>query len=308
MAGSRKQEINGKSLEYFTVKTIQKYCIQNKIPYKIIKNDDYINARTKCRQLTNIEKRNFYKDAELGVKTIILLEPLFFTKESLLEIKMQEDSKGITGDVRDVVIYDLVTDLEIGISVKNKHEYIKSLRINPNKDFFKTFTGIDSSLNFKQIMSTVSLKLKELNNKPWTECLIEKEELYNIVLKNISDELNIQLNTNENFPRQLTEHILGKKDYYKLRRTNTEVIVEGWNLFGTLNICVNKYTYPERIDSAKVITKKGLSNILEVIFNNGLTLSFRIHNGDTKVKQCGLKLEVKIITYPTEIFKKITKK
>ena len=97
--------------------------------------------------------------------------------------------------------------------------------------------------------------------------------------------------------RELFRYLVGIIDYYKVMCLADQVVVESFNLDGTLR-WGSKWEIPARIESIE--RKGGNDNTVLVNFEGGWQLSFRIHNATTRVEP-SLKFDIQFTRMPNWI-------
>ncbi|MFW5702603.1 MAG: HaeIII family restriction endonuclease [Candidatus Dojkabacteria bacterium] len=75
-----------------------------------------------------------YEDGCKKATNYIVNNDSFFSKRNckqLLEVRIQDDSKGKISDVRDVICFLLCSEYSIGFSIKHNHRAVKHSRLSP---------------------------------------------------------------------------------------------------------------------------------------------------------------------------------
>jgi hypothetical protein len=121
------QTTNGKAFEWATADQLSKLVSTN-----IKKSEASEFARSCFESLSPKTQSEMCKAADLAVSHIYQLESLE-SVEIAGEIEIAKDSKGQTGDVRDIVLATVKG--EIGISCKNNHDAFKHSRLSRKIDF-----------------------------------------------------------------------------------------------------------------------------------------------------------------------------
>jgi len=83
------------------------------------------------------------------------------------------------------------------------------------------------------------------------------------------------------------KYIVGNRDFYKVISTKIKVIIQAFNLNGTLN--TTKQPLPDTIDFIKYKNTNQYSKTIG--FNQGWIFNFRIHNASSRV-EASLKFDV----------------
>lgn len=282
-------------------------------PVRIEKNSSFYSAEKAWNTLSDSEKRIYKKSAIAGIFMIFDLEPLILEDgNDELELKIQSDSEGIQGDVRDILIIRRGIKWEIGLSVKHNHFAVKHSRLSKKLDFGDKWYGIPCSEtywnNIQPIFDYLN-KEKEKGSK-WKDLPNKEDDVYVPLLNAFKDEL---INQNKlekrNIPKVMVEYLLGKFDFYKLISIDNKKTTElqSYNLRGQLNkqgiSRKRKRELPIPLLPTRIVAlefKPGSKNTLELYMDGGWQFSFRIHNASSKV-EASLKFDIQIIGMPITI-------
>lgn len=282
-------------------------------PVRIEKNSSFYSAEKAWNTLSDSEKRIYKKSAIAGIFMIFDLEPLILEDgNDELELKIQSDSEGIQGDVRDILIIRRGIKWEIGLSVKHNHFAVKHSRLSKKLDFGKKWYGIPCSEtywnNIQPIFDYLD-KEKEKGSK-WKDLPNKEDDVYVPLLNAFKDEL---INQNKlekrNIPKVMVEYLLGKFDFYKLISIDNKKTTElqSYNLRGQLNkqgiSRKRKRELPIPLLPTRIVAlefKPDSKNTLELYMDGGWQFSFRIHNASSKV-ETSLKFDIQIIGMPITI-------
>lgn len=126
----------GRAYEYAWFLTI-KQVLNN---YSLeIENNKYINnLEILWELLDNKNKKLLLASASSAFKMISYLEPLIMKTKENIKLSFADDRNGITGDVRDLIIYLSKHNRTIGISLKHNNDSAKHSRISPRLNFGKS--------------------------------------------------------------------------------------------------------------------------------------------------------------------------
>ena len=115
-------------------------------PVNIVQNSSYLAAEYAWNTLSP-EMKNIYKvSSYAAVIQIFELEPRIMEKGGdVLELRIQSDTKGKEGDVRDILIVRHNIQWEIGLSLKHNHFAVKHSRLSQKLDFGAKWYGIPCS-------------------------------------------------------------------------------------------------------------------------------------------------------------------
>ena len=308
---STKSNDQGRAYEYAWLKTLYK-ALADLRKTRIIENSSLL-ANEKAWELMNNETQETYIiSAESAVNTVLELEPRMSEIDNdELTLEFQKDGQGVKGDVRDIVIKRKDIEWEVGLSIKHNHEAIKHSRLSHKLDFGKSWFGIPCSQEYWDAVTPIFDRLKEgkANGEKWSEFPNKERDVYIPILKAFMDEINRSYLIDENLPQKLLEYLIGIEDYYKIisRDNKRLTLIHTFNVHGNLNkpskikvsaITVPIVELPTELVALKM--KKDSYNTVEMYFNNGWQLSFRIHNADSKVEP-SIKFAIKFEGMPPTV-------
>ena len=223
--------------------------------------------------------------------------------------------KGQKGDVRDVLCVRNEKGWNIGLSCKNNHEAVKHSRLSRTIDFGKEWLGYPVSEEYKNTITPLFNELDELKTKKARWAGIDKKDerfyipLLNAFLKELS-ELN-KLHTD--VPEKLLNYLLGRNDFYKVIKHTKErtTEVKPFNIYGTLGLSTKVQKEMYKINRLKMPTeilkmdfKKDSTNTIQIICDNGWTLSLRIHSASNWVEP-SLKFDIQLVGVPNNLGSRI---
>ena len=305
-----KQVKNGKAFEYACTSNLYN-AISILTDVKIIENSSYLIAKKYFEDFSDIEQTKLNLAARATIKSLFRLEPKLTNSLNgdSLEIIIQEDQKGISGDVRDVLFVRKVDSWEIGISVKHNHSAVKHSRLSGILDFGSKWFDIACSAKYFEEIQPLFEELELLRNDghKWNQIQDKANRFYVPLLKAFMTELNRIDQSNPNtVPARLLEYLIGKNDFYKVisqsRRRMTQI--QAFSLHGTLNQSVNNIKPQQNIKQLKLPTrfydigfKPDSLNTVFVVLDQGWQISLRIHNASTKVEP-SLKFDIELIGQP----------
>lgn len=310
----------GKAYEYACLIALREY-LADKIDSEITiqKSDAYHTAKSAFKKAERDGLSDkLVKAANAAARVIIRLEPQLEYGDGSLTLIIQTDAQGISGDVRDVVCVRRMNGWEIGISCKHNHHAVKHSRLSAAIDFGEEWLGIPCS---QQYFDTVVPLFNELrymranaieNGEPiplWNDISNKVERYYVPVLNAFLTELKNLADTNANVPSKLIEYLLGRYDFYKVitddRHKTTRV--EAINIAGTLNKSANGHRSIVDVSKLKLPTRfyhmgfvPGFDNKVEIVCDEGWTLTMRIHNASSKIEP-SLKFDVQLVSLPSSI-------
>ncbi|MCL1936039.1 MAG: HaeIII family restriction endonuclease [Defluviitaleaceae bacterium] len=305
---------NGRALEFAYLIVLEKMIkpIRNVV---IIQNSSFEVCKFAWNEIDKNIQDIFIISTMAGINAILESEPLILdTTDSLdiLELKIQQDTEGKTGDVRDILIIRGNISWEIGISIKNNHFAVKHSRLSNKLDFGEKWFGIKCSCNYWNDIEPIFSYLTECKFKglKWNEISSKENDVYKPLLSAFLNEIKNSYNIHgELIAKNMVEYIIGKYDFYKtVSVTNKKLTtVQPYNLRGMLNKPTKKQKPKLIVPIAKLPTriinadfKPNSNNTVEIFMDEGWQFSFRIHNASTKVEN-SLKFDIKIIGMPTSI-------
>jgi hypothetical protein len=281
-------------------------------PVSVVKNSSYIAAKRAWDSIDAGLQATYEISATSGVLSVFNLEPLILEDGSdTLELKIQSDTEGKDGDVRDVLIIRRGIEWEIGLSIKHNHFAVKHSRLAKSLDFGDKWFGIKCSEHYWSDVSPIFSYLADEKAKhcKWSELPAKERDVYIPLLQAFVDELRRSYALHGGvIARKMVEYLLGQFDFYKVISIDSQrtTQIQTFNLRGTLNKAGKKKPLtivpiamlPTRIVSAEF--KPGSTNMVELYLDNGWQFGFRIHNASTYV-ETSLKFDIQIIGMPATI-------
>lgn len=308
---SKESNNQGRAYEYICIVSLEKEI--KKMRPVTIENNSSFEAAHHAWNSINIEIQNvLLQSAASAVETIFELEPLILENDGdIVTLKIQPDSQGEIGDVRDILIIRKGIEWEIGLSVKHNHFAVKHSRLAKTLDFGDRWFGVKCSDNYWQDIAPIFkyLDTEKSNRSKWSDLPNKENDVYIPLLNAFMDEISKSYKTHPDIPKKLVEYLLGQFNFYKVisidnKRTTQ---IQTYNLRGTLNKSGRKTkakcvipvsNLPTRI--VNIGFKPNSNNTVELYLDGGWQFSFRIHNASTYV-ETSLKFDVQIIGMPTTI-------
>ncbi|MBP3220449.1 MAG: HaeIII family restriction endonuclease [Neisseriaceae bacterium] len=188
---------------------------------KIIENSSFTTALKSWELLTIEEQEQYLISANAIINTIFEFEPLIQEKNNndILELQLQQDNKGETADVRDILIIRSSIGWEIGLSVKHNHFAAKHSRLSKNIDFGEKWLNIPVSQNYKNEIHPIFTYLEQEKQKGtnWRDLTDKEDKIYYPLMLAFKNELNrIYQQHGAIVARKMVEYFLGKYDFYKI--------------------------------------------------------------------------------------------
>ncbi len=302
----------GKAFEFACVKAIhmkyyknQKIILADTIPLK--------SARTFYEKISEELQKKMDLAAEAGLRIIERLEPqLQISDGTPLYLAIQEDAKGIEGDVRDVICSRTPLGWNIGLSCKHNHKAVKHSRLSNKIDFGEKWFGRPCSSEYfceiKPLFQEL-YKLKEANEL-WRNIYNKEAKFYKPLLIAFINELKrLYEKFNDEIPAKLVTYLLGNQDFYKVIANDLShtTEVQAFNIRGTLNKNAGSVKPNSKIPLLNlpssihdVSFKDQSTNTIEITLNNGWAVTMRIHNASSRVEP-SLKFDVNLLGMPSTL-------
>lgn len=308
---SSKSNDQGRAYEYRCLLTLQDRIAQYQA-VTVEQNSSFDAAKKAWDRMDAYMQATLTTSAAAATNTIFALEPLLKEPDAdAVELKLQKDSQGETGDVRDIVISRQAKHWEIGLSVKHNHFAVKHSRLGKDLDFGARWFGIPcSDVYWNEIRPIFDyLTVEKERGTAWKELPNKEDDVYVPLLLAFRNEVRRSDVLDKDMPRKLVEYLLGQFDFYKIisldKRKLTQI--QTYNLHGDLNRVGKTETPQFRVPLVNLPTrivhfdfKPGSKNTLELYMDGGWQFSFRIHNAVTKV-ETSLKFDVQMIGVPATI-------
>ena len=313
------QTNNGKAFEYACLMSLYRYL--NTEQEIVIEDTPQLRtAKNFYEQKQDKIKNNLDAAANAATRVIIRLEPQlqYPSKNIPLYLSLQTDAQGMKGDVRDVICIRKQNAWQVGLSCKHNHHAVKHSRLSDTIDFGADWFGIPCS---KQYFSDVVPLFSELrkirddskeegNPALWSNVPDKAGKYYIPILKAFMKELQRLDDDNKGvIPAALVNYLIGRNDFYKVITDDSKrtTRVEAINIAGTLNRASEKHKSIVEIAKLKLPTrfyhigfKQGSDNTIEVVCDEGWTISMRIHNASSKIEP-SLKFDVNLVSLPSSI-------
>ncbi len=310
-----KQIRNGKAFEYALLyesferlKVITNVSIKENNSYRIAKKffDSFKKADQEVFSITASSAINFLIDIEPRLTNSI-------NKDDILTLELVSDKEGQSGDVRDLILIRALQKWEIGISAKNNHKAVKHSRLSLRLNFGKKWVNLPCSDTYfkeiKPIFDMLNVLKKKDKSMKWDAIEKMHQKVYVPILDAFRKEL---LKLDKENPKilaeRLVQYLIGNKDYYKIIKQKQKVVIEAYNLHGTLNLPFKKFKPKAKIQKLKlptrlieIVYKTNSLTTLIVSLNEGWQISFRIHSAKSTVEP-SLKFDINLISSPQTLF------
>lgn len=233
----------------------------------------------------------------------ILADDIFGKYQEIVNpvLYIQSDSAGRKGDPRDILIDGANIPETIGISVKHNHNAVKHPRLSYRLDFGEKWFGVQCSQDYWNAIHPVFERLRKYGYKkfPWSAEVDDVwAELYDPILIAFEIEFrSIIAIKGRDALLSLFEFLFGEFSYYKLigkkKARKPSATIYFYDFRG-----MHYSLLPSKIlDIKRVIGDKGSYNKLDVKFDGGWRLSFRIHTASTNIER-SFKFDIQIEEMP----------
>ena len=243
------------------------------------------------RKLTGQEREKFKLAGGRAAEFLLKHDPRL---ANAADIGFLQDGRGMDGDVRDIVI-TLAGGGEVGVSAKHRHGALKHSRLSNRIDFgAKWYEDACSPAYWAQVGPVFDeLARMRSEKKQWKEVSAGyKHSIYRSVLDAFIGEVRAKA-----APGKLTSYLLGREDFYKVIKANGDVVLESFNIKGTLR-WGEKLLLPERIVEFK--TRHSSGNTAVLVMDKGWAITFRIHNASSAVEP-SLKFDIQLEGRPSRL-------
>jgi len=259
-------------------------------------------AHAATRVLAQLEPQLGYPDGG---------EPLF--------LQLQNDAKGMVGDVRDVLCWKEGISWEIGLSCKLNNEAVKHSRLSGTIDFGQEWFQTPCTSDYFDTVVPIFDELRRIRDGSkdtalWSDVEHKQERFYMPILDAFIDELKrLDSAYPKTIPERLVRYLIGRHDFYKvvadLKHKTTRI--EGVNFSASLNRPSEESQPNVKIPRLELPThfydisyRDSSKTTIEVVCDKGWTLSMRIHSAKSKVEP-SLKFDVNLVSLPHNLHSQI---
>ena len=308
---SNQSNVIGRAYEYICMIILNEEV--NKVRTSEIEENSSFEVARNCWECVDLDmQQSLKKSAITAVYTIFDLEPMILEDgDDKLVLKLQQDSEGEIGDVRDIIIVRRDIKWEIGLSIKHNHFAVKHSRLAKTLDFGEKWFGVKCSEQYWNDIKPVFtyLETEKVLETKWSDLPDKENDVYKPILNAFIEEIKRSYKEHPELPRKLVEYLLGEYDFYKVISIDNRRVtqIQTYNLRGTLNkpsqrenpkTIIPVASLPTRI--VNIDFKPQSNNTVELYLDGGWQFSFRIHNASTLV-ETSLKFDIQIIGMPTTI-------
>ncbi|HHV36601.1 MAG TPA: HaeIII family restriction endonuclease [Candidatus Cloacimonetes bacterium] len=308
---NRRSNDNGRAFEYEVIKAFEREISKHR-SVKLNTDAGYDAAKQAHASMSNEMLQNFRSAAIAAVKVVIDYEPLIIEKCSdCIDLSIQTDSAGKSGDVRDIIIARPNIKWEIGLSVKHNHDAVKHSRLSKNIDFGERWFNQPCSKEYWQDINPIFdyLEREKAKKTLWRDIPNKQQAIYLPLLNAFIEEIKRSEKTNKNIARNMVEYLVGMHDFYKIigKKQKRVTEISTFNLRGELNQAVKGEKLLKVINISKLPTrilyigmKQKSFTTVEMCLDNGWAFTFRIHNASSKVEP-SLKFDIRLVGLPATI-------
>jgi hypothetical protein len=318
MSGS--QTSNGKSFEYACLLAIYN-LLSDQQEVSIVRSAPLETAERFFADAEAEFKDNLIQGANAAARVLVRLEPQLHhpDKNVPLILSLQIDAEGRKGDVRDVLCIRKQNEWEVGLSCKHNHHAVKQSRLSNTIDFGLAWFDLPCSGDYFDAIRPLFNELDDLRcssqgKAKWSIIEDKYDHFYVPILQAFMDELKRLDAAHPNMiPERLIRYLIGKKDFYKIITDPIHRItrIEAVNLYGTLNRRAGSNKSIVNVDKLKLPTrfyhvgfKAGSKTTIEVVCDEGWTVSLRIHSASSRIEP-SLKFDVNLVSLPNSIHSQI---
>lgn len=303
---------NGRAYEYAWITSLNDRL--EKTSKSEIKQNSSLDATKRAwDEISQDKKATYLVSTQVAMDSILDLEPILrdVQLQDKIILALQDDTRGIEGDVRDLVISRSAIGWEIGLSIKHNHNAIKHSRLSKSLDFANSWFDSPCSQDYWNAVSIIFQKLEDLKHQrvKWSELENKESDVYVPLLNAFAEEVCRKNEELDDMPKRMIEYLVGTCDYYKVicRESKKDTVIESFNMHGTLSqdsndlkssVEIEKVDLPDELVTIRF--KKDSKTTVEAYFNNGWQISFRIHNASTYVEP-SLKFDVQFVGMPPTV-------
>ena len=304
------QTERGKAFEYACLKALFDFLKSTQTV--VVEETTAVNvAKEFYNKVPLSESEKMDLAAQAAVRVLLRIEPQLGHPQSNapLFLNIQEDARGIAGDVRDILCTRRQNQWGIGFSCKHNHFAVKHSRLSYTIDFGEQWFAKPCSPKYFDEISPLFTELTALkaNGLLWRE-LKNKETRFYVPLLNafVSELKRLDVLYASEIPPALITYLLGRNDFYKViaRDSNRTTEIQAYNIFGSLNKAAGAAKPLSKILQVRlpnkifdISFKENSSNTVIVTCDQGWAVSLRIHNASSKVEP-SLKFDVNLIGTP----------
>lgn len=313
--GSGKQVKQGKALEYSLLKSLEAFVSRHGT-CEVIKNSAYHVAKDFYQHLDINLKESMDYATNLFPSVLAKIEPNLHNNDfEKLILSLSDDARGQEGDVRDVVISS-GNLWEIGISCKNNHKAVKHPRLSGKLDFGNVWLGRPVSSNYWSKIHPIFDRLRTIKavspSTKWADIGDVHSDVYYPILDAFMSELKeIYQSDKELISQKLIRYLIGNLDFYKFINLKNQVDIQAINFNKTLNTASSIQAPDQKLSKVRLPSKlvnmefkKDSKSTLFAYFDEGWTISFRIHSASSRVEP-SLKFDINLVGIPENYFRTV---
>lgn len=315
---------HGKAFEYACLASLKEFIDQHP-ESELSGNIELSSAVEKAKRdfgSLNEEHGNLVMAAGTALAEVLIkTEPrLIYRTKGLhdkVDLSLQPDSAGRSGDVRDILAVRIASrfgqDWVIGVSCKHNHDAVKHPRVSPTINIGQQWLGYSCDYQYWNDIRPVFEEIQPYvhEGRLWCDLDLKEERVYVPLLKAVRDQIKRIWNSYGDAPvANLLHYLIGKNDFYKaiVSTRNRTLEVQGFNINGTLGlpslknspvIRVSQLALPSRLYEIHFV--EGSTNTIRLVMDQGWQISMRIHSASKAVEN-SLKMDIRLEGIPTHIF------
>ncbi len=277
------QTESGKAWEHGLAKAFE--CQLNGYP-PVEVNGPKTKSQKSYDRINPLERSKILKAAREVVDFMIAHDERLDHTEKII---IQSDMKGRHGDVRDIILYTQLG--EVGFSAKNRHNALKHSRLSDSIDFGQQWYGIPCSEDYWTTIGPVFQQLQQYTQRrmKFSEITDKHDHIYLPILHAFIQETKRFADC-----KQMLRYLIGVYDFYKVMKENGTILIQSFNLDGTLK-WGNKLSLPNRIIDCEIKDRSTTTALMYM--DEGWSLSFRIHSARS-LAEPSLKFDVRLTGVP----------
>lgn len=307
------QTRNGKAFEYAMVKCLAQNASLDAV---IVNNAPMETARQCYESLPARAQTDLDEAAVVAVQALCYLEPMMSdTSCGQMELEIQADAMGISGDVRDVVLRR--GGWEIGISCKHNHQAVKHPRLSGTIDFGEKWLGVPCTAQYWSEIRPVFAEMQALRDSSGGQAVWPAdthERFYEPILKSFINELKRLYEFDpKTVAQSLIHYMLGREDFYKimtedrgryntLEAINTNETLGRASSQGAARVSLRKTEMPSLIHYIGMA--EGSDTTALIVLDKGWQISMRLHSAKKTVEP-SLKFDVQLVSVPRTLHSQV---
>ncbi|MCY4171491.1 MAG: HaeIII family restriction endonuclease [Bacteroidetes bacterium] len=277
------QTESGKAWEYGLAKAFERQ-LRGKPPIKV--NGPLTKSQKSFYRINPLERNKILRAACEAVDFMMAHDERLDNTDKIF---IQSDMEGRHGDVRDIILDTHLA--EVGISAKNRHNALKHSRLSDTIDFGQQWYRISCSEEYWSKVRPIFQRLQEYTEKgmKFSEITDKQDQIYLPILDAFIQETKRFADC-----KRMLRYLIGLHDFYKIIKENGTILIQSFNLGGTLK-WGKKLPQPNRVIDCALKDRSKTTALMYM--DEGWSLSFRIHNARSLVEP-SVKFDVRLAGVP----------